>query len=154
MSESFKIVAKPNCSLTKTGMYVVLGVVAFFSLSIAIAFGLLGAWLVLPFAGLELVLVVGAFYHVQRHSSDFESITIDGGELTLDKQHDTQVSRVVLNCSWAKVLLHKTPSGDHSLCLRSHGKEHEFGKRLMHDEDKVALAQELKKHVGISKIIA
>jgi uncharacterized membrane protein len=154
MSEGFKIIAKPNCSLSKMGMYIVVGVVAFFSLSIALVFSLMGAWLVLPFAGLELVLVAGAFYHVQCHANDFESITIVGDELALDKQSYKQTSRVVLNCSWAKVLLRKMPSGDHALLLRSHGKEHEFGRRLMHDEDKVALAQELKKHVGVSRIIA
>jgi uncharacterized membrane protein len=154
MSEGFKIVAKPNSSLSKVGMYIVVGIVAFLSLAIALAFSLMGAWLVLPFAGLELILVAGAFYHVQCHSNDFESITIIGDELALDKRSYKQSSRVVLNCGWAKVLLHKTPSGDHALCLRSHGKDHEFGKRLLHDEDRVALAQELKKHVGVSRIIA
>jgi uncharacterized membrane protein len=148
MSEDFKIVAKPNCSLSRQGMYIVVGIVAFFSLAIALAFSLMGAWLVLPFAGAEMILVAGAFYYMQCHANDFESITIIGDELSLDKRDYKQTSRVVLNCYWAKVLLVKQPSGDHALLLKSHGKEYEFGKRLMHDEDKVALAKQLKQRVG------
>lgn len=148
MSEDFKIVAKPNCSLSRQGMYIVVGIVAFFSLAIALAFSLMGAWLVLPFAGAEMILVAGAFYYMQCHANDFESITIIGDELSLDKRDYKHTSRVVLNCYWAKVLLVKQPSGDHALLLKSHGKEYEFGKRLMHDEDKVALAKQLKQRVG------
>lgn len=148
MSEDFKIVAKPNCSLSRQGMYIVVGIVAFFSLAIALAFSLMGAWLILPFAGAEMILVAGAFYYMQCHANDFESITIIGDELALDKRDYKQTSRVVLNCYWAKVLLVKQPSGDHALMLKSHGKEYEFGKRLMHDEDKVALAKQLKQRVG------
>lgn len=152
MSQNFKVVAKRNCSLSKRGMYIVVGVVALFSLSIAFAFSLLGAWLVLPFAGLELLLVAGAFYHVQCHADDYESITINGDELAVDKRHYKHTSRIVLNCYWVKVLLRKTPSGDHTLWLRSHGKEYEFGRSLMHDEDKVALARQLKQHVGVGVV--
>lgn len=154
MSEDFKVVAKPNNSLSKKGMYVVIGIVTFFSLAIALAFSLMGAWMVLPFAGAEMLLVAAAFYYVQCHANDFESITIVGDELSLAKQHYTQSSKVVLNCYWVQVLLSQNPSGEHVLSLRSHGKEYEFGHRLMHDKDKVALAQQLKERVGVSKGIA
>ena len=143
-----KIIARPNNSLSVDDSVKLLAALAGIALVVALGFLHIGAWLVLPFAGAEMILVAGAFYYMQCHADDFESITIIGDELSLDKRDYKQTSRVVLNCYWAKVLLVKQPSGDHALLLKSHGKEYEFGKRLMHDEDKVALAKQLKQRVG------
>jgi uncharacterized membrane protein len=49
------IVAKPNCSATWRSNQLVLLPLALPSLTIATAFALLGAWPILPFAGLELL---------------------------------------------------------------------------------------------------
>ncbi len=46
------------------------------ALVIALGFVHIGAWLVLPFAGLELVAFAFAFYYIRLHAGDFETITI------------------------------------------------------------------------------
>jgi uncharacterized membrane protein len=46
------------------------------------------------------------------------------------------------------VLLRDLPSGEQSLLLRSHGKEVEFGRRFINNDQRLALAQQLKKRVG------
>lgn len=147
--QNCQIVARPNQSMSSTGMLGLLAVIAFFSILISIAFGLLGAWLVLPFAGLELLALGYAFYYVHCHSGDYESITIDGDRLAVEKRDYKQVSQVVLNRHWARVSLRELPGGEQSLLLRAHGKEIEFGRHFLNNEQRQALAQQLKKSVGV-----
>jgi uncharacterized membrane protein len=144
-----QIVARPNKSLSATGMVKVVGVIASISLIIAIGFGLLGAWLVLPFAGLEVLALAYAFYYINCHASDYESITIDGDSLAVEKRDYKNTSQVVFNRYWARVLLRELPSGDQSLLLRSHGKEVEFGRHFLNNEQRLMLAQQLKTRVGV-----
>ncbi len=147
-SENFKIVARPNCSLSNRGRVLVGLSIATFSLAVAGGFSIAGAWLVLPFAGLELVALAYAFYYIGCHAGDYESITIDGDSLAIEKRVYKSISQVVFQRYWARVLLRDLPGGDQSLLLRSHGKEVEFGRRYMSNEQRVALAKQLKKHVG------
>jgi len=144
-----QIVARPNKSLSATGMVKVVAVIASISLIIAIGFGLLGAWLVLPFAGLEVLALAYAFYYINCHASDYESITIDGDRLAVEKRNYKNTSQVVFNRYWARVSLRELPSGDQSLLLRSHGKEVEFGRHFLNNEQRLALAQQLKTRVGV-----
>ena len=144
-----QIVARPNKSLSATGMVKVVAVIASISLVIAIGFGLLGAWLVLPSAGLEVLALAYAFYYINCHASDYESITIDGDRLAVEKRNYKNTSQVVFNRYWARVSLRELPSGDQSLLLRSHGKEVEFGRHFLNNEQRLALAQQLKTRVGV-----
>lgn len=148
MSVSYKIVAKPNCSLSTRGMKIVIAIIAFTSFAIGLAFSVIGAWMVLPFAGLEIFVVAYAFYYVNQHSSDFESLTIEDDELAIEKKELTTVSRVVFNRHWARVVIREYPSGDHGLFIRSHGKEVSFGKRFLNDEQRLVLAEQLKRRIG------
>lgn len=144
----FSVVARPNRSLSSKGMiHVVCGISAF-SLIVAIGFSLAGAWLVLPFAGLELVALAFAFYYMHLHADDYESITITGDQLAVEKRHYNNISQIVFNRYWARVQLRELPSGDQSLLLRSHGKEVEFGRHLMSNDQRLDLAQQLKQRVG------
>ena len=144
-----QIVARPNKSLSTAGMVNVVAIIASVSLLIAIGFGLLGAWLVLPFAGLEVLALAYAFYYINCHASDYESITINGDSLAVEKRDYKNTSQVVFNRYWARVLLRELPSGDQSLLLRSHGKEVEFGRHFLNNEQRLALAQQLKTRVGV-----
>jgi len=143
----YKIVARPNCSLSSQEMAKIVAILAFFSLAVAIAFGFAGAWMVFPFAGLELLALAYAFYFINCHADDYESITITGDRLAIEKQHYKTTSQVVLHRYWAKVVLRKTPSGEHRLWLRSHGKEVEVG-HYMNDRQRLALAQQLQMRTG------
>ena len=51
----YQFIARPNCSLTPKGRVLVVAIAAAFPLLVAIGFSLIGAWLVLPFAGLEVL---------------------------------------------------------------------------------------------------
>lgn len=125
-----------------------IAIIALTSFSIGLAFSVMGAWMVLPFAGLEVLVVAYAFYYVNQHAQDFESLTIQGDELAIEKKELTTISRTVLNRHWAKVVVREYPSGDHGLFIRSHGKEVSFGKRFLSDEQRLVLAEQLKRRIG------
>lgn len=123
--------------------------IATYSLLVGLAFALSGAWLVMPFAGLEVLAIAYAFYYVYCHSGDYESITIKGDTLCIEKHDYQRNSRVTFNRYWARVFLREQPSGDRSLFLGSHGREVEFGRRFMSSDQRLLLAEQLKKHVGL-----
>jgi len=144
----YSITAKPNCSLAPHQVIAVFGAIASFSLLVALGFFLAGAWLVFPFAGLELLALAFAFYFVHCHSGDYENITIVGDNLAVEKRYYKKVSRVVFHRYWARVVLRGTPSGEQRLWLRSHGEEVEFG-RYMNNDARLILASQLRRRTGV-----
>jgi uncharacterized membrane protein len=96
-----------------------------------------------------LVAVAYAFYYINCHAADYESITIEGDQLAVEKRDYKNTSQIVFHRYWARVLLRDLPSGDQSLLLRSHGKEVEFGRHFMNNDQRLALAQQLKRRVGV-----
>lgn len=143
----YSVMAKPNCALTPRGMLVAFTAVASFSLVVAIGFCLAGAWLVFPFAGLELLVLAAAFYAMHCHSQDYESITITGDDLAIERRNYKNISRVVFHRYWASVQLRNAPYGEQRLWLRSHGKEVEIG-RYMDNDARLQLASQLRQRVG------
>jgi uncharacterized membrane protein len=143
----YKITARPNCSLPPAGKVRLLALIATISLLISIAFGFAGAWMVLPFAGLELLALAFAFYIIHCHAEDYESITIDGDRLAVERRDVHHVSQMEFHRYWVHVLLRMNQGGEQRLWLRSHGQEVEVG-RYMSNEQRLALAQQLKKRTG------
>ena len=98
-------------------------------LRIGIAFALFGAWLVLPFVGLEIAGLAAAFYANGRHATDFERISLRAGTLTVEiVDRDRRVEHC-FNPHWVRLLLDGA-RGDPRVVLRSHGKELEIGRHL------------------------
>ena len=54
-------VSAPHCSISPAGFACVIASLAGVALAIGVGFALLGAWLVLPFSGLEVLLLGAAF---------------------------------------------------------------------------------------------
>lgn len=141
----YKIIARPNNSLSSEGALKLLVLLGMLALMVAVGFTHIGAWLVLPFAGLELLAFSLAFYHIRVHASDFESITIDGDEVLVEKKYSRQISSAVFQRYWTQVSVKESASGRSALMIGSHGKEVEFGKHFIDDEQRIALVRELKK---------
>ena len=116
---------------------------------VGVGFSLAGMWLVFPFVGLELFGLAYAFYYINCHAEDYESITIDDDRLIVEKRNHKQTNQFVLNPYWAQVVLNNAPSGELHLYLRSHGKDVEVG-YYMSGEQREALAEQLQKRTGQS----
>jgi uncharacterized membrane protein len=62
-------VSQPHCSISPAGFACVFASLAGVVLAIGIGFAAMGAWLVLPFSGLEVLLLGAAFYWHARDIS-------------------------------------------------------------------------------------
>ena len=63
------LVARRNNSLSSGGEFLVFGSVAMGALAISLGFALNGAWLVSPFARLDILVVYLAFQYVERRAA-------------------------------------------------------------------------------------
>lgn len=140
----FKVTVRPNNSLSAASTIKLVCALAAISMTVGIGFALAGAWLVLPFAGLEVVAIAYAFYYIMLRSGDFESITIEGDRVVVAQYGYKLSSEAVFQRYWAKVAVRERANGGNALFIGSHGKEVEFGRRFMNDEQRVTLARELK----------
>lgn len=60
------IVLSPNLSARWKSTKIFLFIVSFFALSIGIAFALVGVWMILPFAGIEIIVLLIVMHRVAR----------------------------------------------------------------------------------------
>ena len=144
----FKITVKPNCSLSvKNTIWLVIGF-ATVSMVVGIGFALAGAWLVLPFAGLEIIAIAYAFYYIHLHADDFESITIQEDNVIVEKYGYKMSDKAVFQRYWARVILRKQVTGRDALFIGSHGKEVEFARSFVTDEQRELLASQIRQKLN------
>ena len=144
-----KIIARPNNSLAPLDSIKVLIVLMTIVVIIGLGFMHMGAWLVLPFAGLEILAFAMAFYFIYVHSSDFESITIEDERIVVEKRNYREITTTVFQRYWAQVSVREVVSsagvyGKSGLFISSHGKEVEFGRNFINDEQRVKLARDIR----------
>ena len=137
---AYTFTAKRNNSLTTAGRCLVFGFIFVVSFGISLAFAAFGAWLILPFAGLEMLVLFLAFRYIDRRSDDYERLTLSGDKLLLECRAGEELKRFEFNRYWAQVVCDAAGS---RLALRSHGREVEFGCHLT-EEERVKLARQLK----------
>ena len=138
----FALFTRRVTSFNARGCGIVFGFLAGFSLMVALVFAALGAWLILPFAGLEAVALYLAFNWIARHAHDSESLVIRGDVVALAVRERAHTRYYEFNRVWAKVVVNRHAQGLR-LVLRSHGSEVEVG-RYLDGGGRKTLAQELK----------
>lgn len=137
----FRVELKRNCSISPRGLALVFATLAALAVAIAAAFAALGAWLILPFAGLEIALLGAAFLHTARHATDAERIERERERLTVDVSEGERRQRYELDARRARVwlrggrvLLHAPQArlevGRHLDAASRAGFAAELGKRL------------------------
>jgi uncharacterized membrane protein len=135
----FERVARRNNSLSSTGRLLVFAALFIVSIGIASAFAAFGAWLVLPFAGLEMLGLYWAFRIIDRHAADYERIAIAGDTVKVELCEAGRAQSHEFNRCWARLA---ASPGSGRLALRSHGREVEIG-RHMSDEERREFARAL-----------
>jgi uncharacterized membrane protein len=147
-SVGFTLVARRNNSLSSAGRNLVVGSLAAIALVISLAFALRGAWMILPFAGLEVLVVYLAFRCLERHAGDFESLSIQDDRVLIVRRERGEVSRHEFNRYWAQVVLQPSQWGRQVvLALRSHGRQVEFGRHLT-EEQRYEMARTISGELG------
>ncbi len=135
-------IARPNRSLTPTARRGLIGLVLAASLLVSGGFALAGAWLVLPFAGLELVILLAALRAIERRDRSYESIRLEGNRLTISTSLPEGRSQQSFHAGWAKISLEADDTREALLCIRSHGHSAHVG-RLMTPAQRRQLATDL-----------
>ena len=138
----------PNRSLSPAGRRIFLGAMAVTTLGVAGFAAAIGAWPVMPFAGLEVALVVLAFHVVALHDADFERLEIGAGEVRVESRDAGAHTRFVAYVPWARVVVRESGRGC-SLGLAYAGRTVPLG-RLLSDEGRRGLALKLRGRIAVT----
>lgn len=107
---------------------------------ISLAFLAMGAWPVLPFLGLEILLLLVFFRLNHRAGNACEAIALTAQALTVRRiDHWGKQSQVTFPPHWLQVNLEPDPTRDNRLELRSHGRSLIIGSFLLpHEREQLA----------------
>jgi uncharacterized membrane protein len=147
--EPHLILITPNCSLTPRTAALFLLATGGATLLIAGFLAIRGLWPILPFAGLEVGLLVWATRRSMRRGSDREVLEITENTVTIEAIHGANRQITVFPRQWAKVKLRAPRYGLHPsrLCLEGQGRTCEVGTCLTEDERR-GLAVRLRQLIG------
>lgn len=139
----FNAVITPHRSLSMRGFAIVIGIVALVNFGAGIVFMLKGAWPVLGFCGLEVVLVWWAFRANYRAARAHETVQLSDDELRIRRVDARGHARSFsFQPYWVRLDLRKEPDDTTHLHLVSHGREVEVA-RLLSPHERTDFARSL-----------
>jgi uncharacterized membrane protein len=134
-SGEFRAVLRPHRSLGPTGFVVLMSIISGISFLTGAVFYFMGAWPVLGFFGLDVLLIYIAFRLNYRAARLHETVELSRADLTVTRIHPSgRRERFVFNPYWVRVRLAEGRDGRTDLRLHLHGKELSFGRFLTDDE--------------------
>lgn len=144
----FSVTARPNSVTGRPGLLISMAVLVPACTITALAFLTIGAWPVTLFMGLHIAALLAAFVCVERHTGDFERLTLADDRLVVDTHTLDGDQHLEFNGCWVQVDLQTVSAGGgNRLCLRSQGREVPFG-RLMSDDERLAVSRELRRRLA------
>ena len=141
----FCVTSRRNDSLGSRWRWRLFASLVVVSFGFALGFAAFGAWMVLPYSALEMVVLYVAFLWIERHASDWERVSVAGDRVVIEWQRGGILVRHEFNRYWTRVELEdeklaRTPR----LKLRSAGKSVAVGEELSAAE-RLALARDLRR---------
>ncbi len=118
--------------------------IATVTLVIGIAFYSIGLKLILPFSGLDVLLLGTAFYLCARRGSIKQVVHIDPDGITVECGREGPETTHIFKRAWARAELERSWNSWYPsrLLLRSHGKQLELGD-FLNEQERQGLALEL-----------
>ncbi len=145
-----RVLVQANRSMSWRGNLYIAAGIAVVCFSIAAVFAFFGLWLVIPFAGLEVIFVTLCLYWTVKRLSRKEIITVDERVITLEWGYNQPDVSVILPRHWSRLKYDHPKNafdvGD--LSLTAYGKRYELGASLGREEKK-ELYRELKNILSI-----
>lgn len=145
------IVLSPNMSACWQTTKYFLFIVSTFALVIGISFAAVGAWMILPFAGIEVLVLLIVMYRVSRKCYRKEVIHLNKETITVEQgqyePHTSWSSEVF----WTRLIVQSSGHPWHSdkLYLRGRHDQIEIG-AFLNDQEKAALAKQLSVYVHVA----
>jgi uncharacterized membrane protein len=137
---------KRNCSFSPKqvgGFYIS---IVSFSLLVAGYFYLFGAWMILIFTSIEILVVTIALYVYTRHALDYEKIAISGKQLLFERSWGGKIQRYEFNTIWTKLVRSDATGKD--LVLKTSAKEVAIG-FFVGANERERFGKELERYLGI-----
>ena len=153
LSSPTQFIVRRNQSLSWRGNKLFIYFIAVVSLGIGGMFAIKGLWLILPFAGLEVLALAICLFLVCLRCGDQEVITIENERVVVEKGRQKPNEVWQFERAWINLQLVNSPLPNHpsKLLIRSKDKETEIGKNLTNDERK-SLAKSLVKALKVTLI--
>lgn len=131
-----EFVIQPNCSLTDTSRRNFLLSIGLVMFSISVGLALQGLWLVAPFMGADLLIVVYAFRCTSRNCKIIERVVITGDKLTIHHEEEQHPDSWSFSVYWVNVDLRPSQQRNHNtrLLIGTHGNWIELARFLNNDE--------------------
>lgn len=131
----FSATLRPNRSLGPTGFLVLMGILSGVCFVTGLAFAWMGAWPVLGFFGLDVLIVYLSFKLSYRSGRLYEVVDVDREQLTLTRVHPNgRCERYGFSSYWVRVSLQTAQDGRSDLRLGSHGRSISVGRFLTNEE--------------------
>lgn len=149
--ESGQIVLSPNLSARwRTNVYF-LYVSVFFALCIGLGFSYAGAWMILPFTGLEILALSGIIYYVAHKCHRIEVIRFNRGQVRVERGYRRPQTSWESETFWTRLVVGEKRHPMHSLRLFLRGRKGqiEIG-TFLNDSDKQKLLEELRPFVNVT----
>jgi uncharacterized membrane protein len=146
-SPSYVVHTTPNRSLGVVARRRVLIGLAATTLGIAAGAAAIGAWPVMPFAGLEVALLALAFRLLATHDRDFERLEIGAAEVRLEAREARCFTRFVAQRPWANVVVARR--GERCTLRLAYGTREVPMGRMLSDEGRRRLAESLRGRIPL-----
>jgi uncharacterized membrane protein len=137
-------VIRPNQSLSWRDAVRIYVAISACCLGIGVLFAVYGYWPVLPFAGLEVIVLGIAFYRCLMRSQLREVVTVSGEVVSVEKGRHQPQKRWECPRAWARVVLEHAPIAwyPRRLMVAFQGRRVEIGE-FLNEEERGVLADEL-----------
>lgn len=138
-------VIQPNPPIPWRTLLRIFGAMAAFVMLVALVCALAGLPLVLPFAGLEVLVLGAGLYLSAVRGTTREVVSIGDGEISYQAGRHGPVCSDSFRRPWVHVVLERSGDGWYPsrLLLRSHGRQVEVG-RFLDEQERLDLAQRLR----------
>ena len=151
MSELFsEFVIRPNSTYHRRSWPWVFALLVLVSLSIGIRFAMLGYWMILPFAILDMLAVGLVLWLLTRQSAYVEKVRVDNESVTIRHIQKRNSDQWRFPLSWTRVNLQAPshPWYNNKLLIGSKGKWIEIG-RCLTDAERTELARAIKEEITL-----
>ena len=147
----FDALLSPHRSLSPRGFAILLAAVCAVAFAAGMVFFLAGAWPVVGFLGLDVLLIYVAFRINYRHSRMHETLALTREGLTVRRvDHRGRVASWRFQPAWLQVLIDDPPEHHSQLVLRSHGRSLVIG-AFLSPAERFDLAKELRDALARAK---
>ena len=149
MNNALIIRIAPNCSLRPQSAALFFASICCVSFAIAGVMALHGMWPILPFAGLEMLVLGWALRISLRRRHHSQTILLTDDQVRIETRYGERVEQIEFTRHWARVTLRRADIRLHPsrLTIESHGRSCEVG-GFLNEEERRALAGQLARSIG------